>query len=49
MEDRSGELSKFYYQLKKGSAETEEEKAKYEKLKEKGKNEYYESFLTKKK
>ena len=49
MEDRSNELSKFYYQLKKDSAETEKEKAKYEKLKEKGKNEYYESFLKKKK
>lgn len=49
MEDKSSELSKFYYQLKKDSAETEEEKAKYEKLKEKGKNEYYESFLKKKK
>lgn len=49
MGDRSGELSKFYYQLKKDSAETEEERAKYEQFKEKGKNEYYESFLTKKK
>lgn len=44
MEDKSNELSKFYYQTKKDSAESEEEKAKYEKLKDKGKNEYYESF-----
>lgn len=49
MGDRSNELLNSYCQLKKDSAETKEEKAKYEKLKEKGKNEYYESYLKKNK